>query len=364
MPVMKKNSTFLVVLLCLFKFGFSQQEEVFKAWEKFSFIPCEKIIYYNDFSMDTVGKLPTGWISNSECAIATDKNFPGIKWFQILPGTTNSTDINIPLNQNVSVEFDLLLSLGSDTLGKLPEIQFYFHSQLPDDVFADYVPGKGGFAVKADNKSLNVYNWLNKDYGNINYEVQTEQLALNRNQRMHVSLLFLKNILVVYLNQELVLEIPGIVPETLTYLDKMSFYVSDVNQNFRLMLSNIVIATGMPDFRSGLNKSGKFYTNGIKFIPESDLMFPESFSVLNEINNVINDNPGSSFKIIAHYNKDDVQSIFEKRAESIKKMLVTFFKTESSRLKTETKQNSSPANLNIKSEVEKAFNRRIEIVRY
>jgi len=363
-----KNLRVLSVIIMLFSafYGYAQVNKSFIDYEKYDFVPGDKIIYYEDFLQDTLGKFPQKWISNSPGEILQLKKYSGINWYKMYVGSTNATDGQIPFAVNTTVEWDILPDMESDSNGNIQEVQIYFQSQLPNQYPGDYVPGNGGFGIKFIGETVNFYSWKNGDYTTVSIDGRTTELIDHKNKKVHMAMSVQKNRVVFYVNQEKVIDVPDLLPEGIPPLDRISFYSSQTNLNFSLLVSNLVVSTGIADYRDKLTKMGKFSTNGIKFEAGSDIIKPESYPVLKEIANVINDTHDTKFMIVGHADNFSSESmnlsLSKARAESVKKTLEELFEVDPKNISTDGKSESNSTGKAITNE-ERAFNNRIEFVR-
>jgi OmpA-OmpF porin, OOP family len=180
---MKKAQAWFLMMFFSLAYCFAQDNKLFENYEKYDFMPGDKIIYYEDFSHDTIGKFPQKWVSNSPGEVLQLKQYPGINWYKMYAGSTNAPDGVITFAENTTVEFDLIASVGEDSTKNIPEIQIYFHSQLRDEVMADYVPGSGGFGIKFNGEVVSFYSWKNGDYTNVSSEARTTELIAHKNKK-------------------------------------------------------------------------------------------------------------------------------------------------------------------------------------
>jgi outer membrane protein OmpA-like peptidoglycan-associated protein len=363
---MKKVQVWFLMMFVSLAYCFAQENKSFAGYENYDFVPGDKIIYYEDFLQDTLYKFPQKWLSNSPGEVIQLKQFPGINWYKMYAGSTNATDGVITFAENTTVEFDLIANVGEDSTKNIPEIQIYFHSQLPDQMLGDYVPGKGGFGIKFNGESVSFYSWKNGDYTSVNNEVKTTELVDHKNKKIHMALCIQKSRVLFYINEQKVVDMPDLSPEGIPALDRISFYSNDINVNSTLLISNLVVTTGIANYRDKLSKMGKFSTQGIKFEAASDKIKPESYPVLKEIANIMNDTRDTKFMITSYTDSDGDEAmnmvLSQKRAESVKKALVEMFEVEEKSLSTEGKGETAPINKNLTNE-DKAMNRRIEITR-
>ncbi len=107
-------------------------------------------------------------------------------------------------------------------------------------------------------------------------------------------------------------------------------------------------------------------TRGILFDVGSDQIKPESYGTIKEIANVLKENPDVKVQIIGHTDGDGDEAanleLSKKRAAAVKAFIEKEFGIEASRLTTDGKGESQPADSNA-SAVGKANNRRVEFIK-
>ena len=166
----------------------------------------------------------------------------------------------------------------------------------------------------------------------INNEVATTQFNSNAGKtKVKVSIWRQKQRIRVYLNEEKVLDLPRAFAANKTYNMAMFELWSDMNQDQdRYLVSNLKLAVGAPDTRNKLITEGKFSTTGILFDVNSDKIKPESYGVLKDIANVLNENADVKIKIVGHTDSDGDDNfnleLSKKRAASVKNTLASEFK--------------------------------------
>ena len=132
------------------------------------------------------------------------------------------------------------------------------------------------------------------------------------------------------------------------------------------MISNIRIATGMPDMRSKLLTEGKLISYGIYFDVNKDVVKQESFPSIKEIATILKDNPTIKVKIVGHTDSDGDEKfnmdLSKRRAAAVKTVLINDFSIDASRLQSDGKGESSPVAPN-DSATNKSLNRRVEFIK-
>ena len=152
-----------------------------------------------------------------------------------------------------------------------------------------------------------------------------------------------------------------------TYNMAMFEIWSGMNQDQdRYLVGNLKLAVGSPDTRNKLITEGKFSTTGILFDVNSDKIKPESYGVLKDIANVLNENKDVKIKIVGHTDSDGDDNLnlelSKKRAASVKNSLDTEFKISPDRMQADGMGEKQPVDDNKKAEG-KANNRRVEFIK-
>ena len=152
-------------------------------------------------------------------------------------------------------------------------------------------------------------------------------------------------------------------------MNQLYFHLEGSNykeEEIGLFLSNIKIATGLPDTRHKLVEEGRFSTTGILFDVNAATIKPESNGVLKEIADAIKSNTGIKIKIIGHTDSDgsdaDNLELSRRRAEAVKEALVKEWNIDAAALQTDGKGEGEPVSDN-KTKEGKAQNRRVEFVK-
>ena len=183
----------------------------------------------------------------------------------------------------------------------------------------------------------------------------------------HISLWRQGQRLRIYVNGEKVTDLPRAFDANAKY-NALIFNSNSFHQETQdyYLVGNIRLAVGAPDTRNKLVTEGKFVTSGISFDVNSDKLKAESFGILKEIGNALNENPGLKIKIIGHTDSDgdDAKNLdlSKRRAAAVKAALVSDFGIDESRMQTDGLGETKPMTDNKTSEG-KAQNRRVEFVK-
>lgn len=346
-----------------------------QGFSKFDFVPGEKIIYTEDFSQDAIGELPLTWNSSGKGEVMTVSNQKG-KWLRIFQNNTYLAGNKKGLGENYTVEFDLMFYFEPKVKGYvLPGWDFgFFYSGKKDPSDNTYLQ------QRSDTNSVNV------KFGYGSYAMsQVESKVLkgtyflsdlmkfgepmkDYNKVVHYSVQVQKTRLRVWMNETKIFDIPRAI-STENPLNGLFFKMDNSNykdDEIGMFVSNIKIATGLPDTRHKLIDEGKFSTTGILFDVNEATIKPESNGVLKEIAEAIKTDQSIKVKIIGHTDGDGDAAknldLSKRRAEAVKQSLVSQFGIDAGQLQTDGKGKTQPVGDN-KTKEGKAQNRRVEFIK-
>lgn len=336
-------------------------DKSFVAYSKFDFVPGEKVIFYDDFTLDRPGDFPAKWNTNGSGEIVTTAE--GGKWFELkgnslyIPLLTNS------LPENYTIEFDL----NSSGIDQKLSSQSYLHIILDDN--NGFKMGKNLTRVKLP-YSQYIAGDIQVESRLAGKEMINNKLIEDIRKKMkdgtHISIAVNKKRFRLWMDEQKVVDIPTLVPET---IKNVKFSMQGFNEDFKnyhFYISNLKIAEGKSDVRSKLITEGRFETNGILFDVASDRIKPASYGVLKEIAQVLKENETVKIKIIGHTDADGEENsnleLSKRRAASVRSALIKDFEIEESRLETAGKGESEPVDTSNTPEG-KANNRRVEFVK-
>lgn len=346
--------------------------ETLKSYSKFDFVPGEKVVATEDFSQDAVGDFPAKWNTNATAEVVTLSGKPG-KWLKF--GKVQGSFIpefikNIP--DNATIEFDLVYNDWMPRYSYARRLHVALASvEKQGKNMADASVGEGAmFTFDGDmGKGKVELRQLEKNGGFTDLHGQKGMDAyINENNNgkvFKVSMWRQKTRLRVYVDELKVFDMPRIFSPDLK-LNELRFFAYIENEGEELFLSNIRMAVGAPDTRNKLITEGKFVTTGITFDVGSANIKPTSYGVLKEIGTALSENPDVKIRIVGHTDSDGDAAknteLSKNRAESVKKALTSEFGIDASRMQTDGKGASQPAQPNSTPEG-KANNRRVEFLK-
>lgn len=354
----------------------SKSNKTLKSNSKFDFIPGDSILYSEDFSQDVIGEMPLGWNSTGKSEIVTLDQMPG-KWMKLYQNSVYLSSNKAIFPKNFTMEFDVIFELTNNGY-TFPLIKF--------GIFSSSEEGS------LDNKFLehyNQYQWIDMlirpaigghSYMQLKTLVDRKDHFKGSDQKLtdldnsfntkivHVSMQGQGARLRLWINQEKIYDIPQALPDTYNF-NQIFFNIGSASfkeNEPHFYISNLKLATGVPDTRHKLIEEGKLSTTAILFDVNTANLKPESFGIIKEIGNVLKQNEDVKISIIGHTDsdgKDDANlTLSEKRAAAVKEALVKEFGISEERIQTSGKGESLPMGDN-KTKEGKAQNRRVEFIK-
>jgi OOP family OmpA-OmpF porin len=354
---MKRNPLILLLItgICVFSTLASSQENNYIT-SKYDFIPGEKVIFFDDFSSESIGDFPALWLTNGSGEIVTTEKFPG-RWFHITKMGYFIPEAKEDFTENFTIEFDFI-PMTTEISENIYGFTFYLLTGIQDEPGGGGEPGDAGFIIYLDNTNIFWKNW----------SAQTGQrfdgmvgFPFRQNEKYHVAIWVQKQRVRLYANENKVLDVPRAIPAG----SKPNIFRFESDQVSIPLISNFRIAAGLPDMRNRLLKDGKIISYGIQFDINSDKLKPESYSTLKVISDILKEDPTLKLQVVGHTDSDGDDAsnldLSKRRGVSVKNELVNNFGVDAARLVTDGKGESEPLIEN-NSAVNKAKNRRVEFI--
>ncbi len=332
----------------------SDQSQLTLKWNKYDFVPGEKIIFEDNQEGEENGEFPSRWDlaggGSVENASFGDQN---VIWFKeaescIIPFFKEPSKDNLP--DLFTVEFDCWF-----------EPDEYCHYYVD---FRDH-KNQSESTIDIDPLIVNANHAGINDVGEGFYPGYEEKGEITSGYWRHVAISFNTRALKVYLDDARVVNIPnlGVNPEGLTICcDPMNTVGTKGINRF---IKNIRIAEGAVRLYDKLMQDGRIVANGIRFDVNKATIKPESMGVINEIAKLMKDHPEISFSVEGHTDSDGEeafnQELSERRAKAVADQLAKMG-IDNSRLTSKGWGESKPSGPNNTSEG-KAANRRVEFVK-
>jgi outer membrane protein OmpA-like peptidoglycan-associated protein len=342
------------------------------SYSKYDFVPGDSILYAEDFATEAIGELPAGWNTNGKAEVVTLNNFGG-NWLKLGERSVFLSANTKEFTKNFTIEYDLIFQLEK-TGHYWPRIGIGFLSSgdlTPNDneLVAQcnrYQASRIYYNAKEDGGYWNLYSELKGGSYVKGSMVQTPALKDYFNKIVHISMQVQGKRLRMWMNGEKLYDLPSAIADQFP-TNQIFFEMSPVSDpRYAYYVSNIKIATGLPQTQKKLVEVGNFSTTGILFDVNSATIKPESNGVLKEIADVLKKFPEYKVKIIGHTDSDGSDAsnltLSDKRAAAVKEALTKDFEIDESRMSTEGKGESMPVADN-KTKEGKMQNRRVEFVK-
>ncbi len=334
----------------------------FGIYSMFTFVPGNKVLFYDDFAADGLGDFPALWETGGSGEVVSTSQYEG-KWLSLNRRSGYLPITKKELPENYTVEFDFISNgYGTNALSKL------FLAFLPKKAYSMAQAGSVAYLellLKSHLGVVRVENFGSEVTNRVTNRINRNMTDLV-NSKVHVSIAVNGKRLRIWLDNEKYVDAPNILQGKLgRYFIVEAFDVKPENNQF-VAISNFRIAEASEDLRSLLLKNGRFTTTGIYFNTNSSVVKKESYGTIKSIADMLTADAGIKIKIVGHTDSDGDPAINQdlsvRRAESVKKILVKDFGIDASRLQFDGKGEAEPADDN-STEKGKANNRRVEFIK-
>ena len=324
---------------------------------KYDFVPGEKIIFYDDFTAENIGDFPIQWNTTGSGEVVTTNIADG-RWFYITNARGITTlDSPVELPENYTIEFDVIKQQDLKN-NKISNFTFFILSTSKPKELNYGLARPGDAAISFRFEYNNYYTAFYRD-GTPDLSGIENEPKLLADKKYRISIWVQKERIRLYVGETKLFDLPKAMSKNYKY--NMIRFSGGIP-----MISNVRIATGLPDMRNKLLTEGKLISYGIYFDVNKDVVKPESYPSIKEIAAILKDNPTVKIKIVGHTDSDgDDKSnldLSKRRAAAVKKTLVKDFGVDAARIETDGKGESEPVAPN-DSAINKALNRRVEFIK-
>ena len=309
----------------------------FGVYSNFTFIPGNKLLFYDDFAADAIGDFPANWETGGSGEVVTTSDSES-KWLSISRRAGYMPTMENKLPENYTIEFDL----ANNGYGSGKPISKLFFAFLTKKVYA-----MGEVEVKIGSRI-------------------DREMPDYLNSTVHISMAVNKKRLRMWVNEEKLVDSPNLLQVNIgNYFIVQAMDVLPEKGHF-VGISNFKIAESTEDLRSLLLKNGKYSTTGIYFDTAAATIKKESYGILLDIANMLRDNNDITLQIVGHTDsqgKDDYNlTLSEDRAAAVKQFLVDEFGIQEDRLQFMGKGETEAVDDN-STEKGRANNRRVEFIK-
>jgi len=328
------------------------------------FVPGNKVLYSDTFSNDAIGDFPVTWNTNASAEVVM---FEGddTRWLQMdnkgffIPESIT----NIPVNS--TLEFDLYTPEEYDHYSQ----GFCLNLMETSD--------KSNVFNKSKNRVELWFHPSTAEVGSTNFYNVLDGAIVVKNQKgvsdfshtknlVHVSIWRQNSRMRVYLDDNKIWDLPRVFSDS--NYNTVVFQTAGVRRgvNARFYIANVRLAVAGEDTRHALLETGRFETNEILFDVGKATIQASSFTILDELGQLLEENKDFNLNIIGHTDADGAaetnQELSEDRAQSVKAYLTDNFAIKGNRLQTAGRGASVPVATN-ETEAGKQQNRRVEFVK-
>lgn len=335
----------------------------FGVYNTFTFVPGDKVIFYDDFSKDASGDFPAFWETGGTGEVVSLSGEEG-NWLSIQRRSGYIPSIPTELPENYTIEFDLI------TNG-------YGQGKGASKLFLGFIPKKAYSMAKAGSVTdieLQLYNYFSvanvENFGSeakvkVNNKID-RRLPEFLNSKMHISIAVNKQRLRFWINEGKYVDAPNILQGNMgRHFILEAFDILPEKGHFAA-ITNFRIAEASEDLRSKLMNDGKFSTTGIYFNTNSSEIKKESYGILKSIADMLHSDETINLNIVGHTDAvgDDAfnQELSVRRAEAVKNILVNNFSIDEGRFVFTGKGETEPIEDN-DTEKGRANNRRVEFIK-
>lgn len=340
------------------------KQSEFGVYSNFTFIPGNKLLFYDDFTADALGDFPANWETGGSGEVV-NTNVSESKWLSLIRRSGYMPSMEDKLPENYTIEFDLSNN-GYGSGKPISKIHFAFLTKKA------YSMGAGGTLAEIEillsPNGFNVRSVSNFG-GEVDVKIGNEidrEIPDYLNNMVHISIAVNKKRLRMWVNEEKMVDSPNLIQANIgKYFIIQAMDVLPEKGHF-VGISNFKIAESTEDLRSLLLKNGKFSTTGIYFDTAASTVKKESYGILLDIANMLRDNKDINLQIIGHTDNQGEenynQTLSESRAAAVKQILIEEFEIDEARLQFMGKGETEAVDDNT-TEKGRANNRRVEFIK-
>lgn len=317
------------------------------VWSKYDFVPGDKVIYEDNLQGEENGEFPSRWDleeGNVEIAeFASEKVIMYRAGSKIVPFLKNSSQDYLP--EIFTLEFD-----------------GYFFENTNYQNYTIYFQDSKNQKTSGIDPVQIYWNQIKQGKSQSWYPEANRSSFCKTQGWYHISILFNKRALKVYLNDTRLINIPNIAGNPTGITMYASYSSTDKGGG---MIKNIRIAEAGQKLYDKFLQDGKIISTGIRFDVNKATLRPESMGIINSIAKIMEDHPEINFSIEGHTDSDGDfdfnQKLSEERAKTVMNQLVVMG-IDKTKISSKGFGESKPVNANDTPEG-KANNRRVEFVK-
>ncbi len=339
-------------------------EEVYTINRNFGFEAGSQAFFQDSFEKDLLGDFPAKWDTNGSGELV---NINGKKWLKLFNNSIYIPTLPKKLPENYTVEFELLTKGFNNKTSSSAKISIILDS---NNSYKDSynVPKHKAVVEMSPVQYIEprtvVEKYINGERIIRNSLINDYRAAINKKAR--ISIMVNKQRMRVWLNQEKIVDVPRLLPSS--KIDFFKLFVKNLRTGEldNVYVTNFRFAETGQDNRSKLLTEGRLSTNAILFESGSAVLKSESYTIIQEIAEVLQQNPLVKIKIVGHTDADGTNSnnlvLSKQRADAVKNAMIYKYDIRATRIVTDGKGEDIPVASNDTSEG-KSQNRRVEFIK-
>ena len=358
------------------KVGDAKSATEWSSFSKFDFVPGDKVLAFEDFTVDAVGDFPARWNTDASGEIVQLNNSK-VHYLKIASHGAFYPEFIQTLPANFTLEFDLQTNPGFSYYSnwftialanlKAPAKNFMLWKR-----FGRANENRNGFelgmhpASAGNQRGRAFYVKHVDDEKTMTNEVEIDGMNPKRTVA-RISIWKQGQRIRVYVNEFKIFDLPKAFDAAMV-LNSVVFGYGGGKEEDAYYLSNLRLAASSPAIVANkLMETGKFSTTGILFDFQQATIRPESYNVIKEIAMALEGTPDMKLKVIGHTSNDGAAdanlALSKKRALAVCAFLIDNFNIAADRLSTDGKGGSELVDKGTTPEA-KANNRRVEFVKW
>ncbi len=334
-----------------------------KISTKFDFVPGDKLLFYDDFSKDYLGDFPSQWNTNGTGELIKISGSDE-KWLQMGVGYGTYTMPDVAsLPEEYTIEFDAVANGLNRQTSSTARLLILLDEEDGFQKGRNWGEIKIPYALFVD-PGFRVANMIDRKT-KINSEIKAD-IRDYIAKRHHISIAVNKQRFRLWVDQKKCIDVPRLLPKgkALNAIKLQLHGFKDGSE--QVFITNFKVAEGGQDLRGTLLSKGKVSTNGILFDTGSATIKPQSYGILKQISQVLEQESSMKLLIVGHTDSDGSTSankkLSESRAKAVRKALMDVYGISGNRLTTQGKGESEPIADNSTTKG-KSQNRRVEFIK-
>ncbi|MDP2238427.1 MAG: OmpA family protein [Bacteroidales bacterium] len=363
---MKKLVTAIVIIT--FASSLGAQTNDFKTYSNYDFVAGNKVLFFDNFSSGSIGDFPVMWQTNGSGEIVTIDN-SSERWFMMNNDGLFYLNEGLNVPENFTIEMDVIVKRND--FAPCQVFLTLFDPEKNDLYPGMYVPGKSGIELNLgyfdkendfqEDHDYRVYN-NSDEIGGITGRYTKPEGLFKIDKVSKLCIWVQKTRLRLYIDNVKVFDIQRAFSSG-AKVGQIRFGTQDV---CKILITNFRVADATEDARSKFLTDGKLVSYGIYFDSGKDIVKPQSYGAIKEMAAILTDNTSLKVLIVGHTDSDGDNKmnldLSKRRAENVKKVLMTEFKIDASRITSDGKGETEPIAENNSAE-NKAKNRRVEFIK-